>query len=128
MSHIINPFSRLGFQHGAGLDYVINAITGGSSSSSSSSGAETSVTVDQIVNATVDYINTIYGTGGGAIPIPINPTSLSPVSDLELSIIIQDAMNGISMPKQVVDSIMPASRSFSFFNYWREYTLRQPLG
>jgi len=94
MSHIINPFSRLGFQHGAGLDYVINAITGGSSSSSSSSGAETSVTVDQIVNATVDYINTIYGTGGGAIPIPINPTSLSPVSDLELSIIIQDAMNG----------------------------------
>jgi len=62
MSNIINPFSRLGTQHNAGLNYVINALTGGSSSSSSSSssgGGSSSVTVDQIVDATIDYINTV---------------------------------------------------------------------
>ena len=95
MSNIINPFSRLGIQHQDGLNYVIQALVGSSSSSSSSSGGgSSSVTIDQIVDATVDYINTVSGTGGGALPMPIQPTGLNPVSNLELSIIIQDAMNG----------------------------------
>ncbi len=63
MSNVINPFSILGQQHKAGLNYVINAISGGSSSSSSSSssggGGSTTVSVDQIVDATIDYINTV---------------------------------------------------------------------
>jgi len=92
MSNIINPFSRLGTQHKAGLDYVIKIITTSSSSSSSGSGTKTDVSVDQIVDATIAYINTVYG-GKGTAANP-TPTALSPVSDLELSIIIQDAMNG----------------------------------
>lgn len=83
MSITVNPFSSLGIQHKAGLDYVIQCVSGGSSSSSTAlPPVKPTVTIDQLVQCTVNYINTVYGT------------SLNSISNLELSIIIQDAING----------------------------------
>lgn len=100
---IINPFSILGVQHQKGLDHVVRQLTGSSSSSSSfADEPDIDVTVDQIVNATIDYINSIYGHGRmfrsdsthdhPSLP-PSAHSGLGAISDLELSIIIQDAMN-----------------------------------
>ncbi|MBI1287086.1 MAG: hypothetical protein GC178_05850 [Flavobacteriales bacterium] len=80
MAIIANPYQYLGDQHQAGLDYVIQILSGGSSSSSSSSSGSTSITIDQIVQATVAYIDSVYGS------------SLTSVSNLELNIIITDAV------------------------------------
>lgn len=82
MAITVNPFSMLGTQHRAGLDSVIQCLSSSSSSSASGGKVAPTVTIDQLVQCTVDYIKTVYGT------------SLNSISDLELSIIIQDAING----------------------------------